>query len=69
MNIYKACWHNWMEVALEVCRAGTKMQQSGYIRNNKANMLRRLVLIITISFMSMDQQQNFDKQKSSDSSF
>lgn len=58
-----------MEVALEVGRAGTKMQQSVYIRNNKANMLRRLVLIITISFMSMDQQQNFEKQKSSDSSF
>lgn len=55
-----------MEVALEVGRASTEMQQSGYIRNDKANMPRRLVLIIIISFMSVDQQQNFHKQKSSD---
>lgn len=43
--------------------------QSGYIRNDKASMPRRLVLIIIIiiiSFVSVDQQQNFDKEKSSE---
>lgn len=55
-----------MEVVLEVGGASTKVQKLGYIRNDRANMPRRLVLMIIISFMSVDQQQNFDKQKPSD---
>lgn len=55
-----------MEVVLEVGGASTEVQKLGYIRNDRANMPRRLVLMIIISFMSVDQQQNFDKQKPSD---
>ena len=58
-----------MEVAVEVGQASTEVQQSGYIRNDKANMPRRLVTIIIISFMSVDLQQNFDKQKCSGTSY
>ena len=54
---------------MEVGQASTEVQQSGYIRNDKANMPRRLVTIIIISFMSVDLQQNFDKQKCSGTSY
>lgn len=68
-------WHNWVEGALEVTKAITEMW-SVYIRSDKATMPTRLVLMMmiiiidissmTISFMSVDQQQKSSDALSSE---
>lgn len=69
-------WHNSVEVALKW--PGLSLWCDHLLRSDKASMPRRLVLMMMmmiiiinitstiISFMSVDQEQNFDKQKSSD---